>query len=43
MLFRSWLAEKTSIEFVFQVSTLLPLLGIVAALLPDMKKVDRGV
>ena len=41
--FFGWLAEKTSIEFVFQVSTLLPLLGIVAALLPDMKKVDRGV
>jgi FSR family fosmidomycin resistance protein-like MFS transporter len=25
--FFGWLAEKTSIEFVFQVSTLLPLLG----------------
>lgn len=40
--FFGWLAEKTSIEFVFQVSTLLPLLGIVAAFLPDMRKVDRG-
>lgn len=35
--FFGWLAELTSIEFVFQVSTLLPLLGIVAAWLPDMR------
>lgn len=31
-----WIAEKTSVRFVFQISTLLPLLGIVAALLPDI-------
>ena len=36
--FFGWLAEETSIEMVFQISTLLPLLGIVAAFLPDMKK-----
>lgn len=35
--FFGWLAEITNIEFVFQVSTLLPLLGIVAAFLPDFK------
>ena len=34
--FFGWLAETTSIRFVFQVSTLLPLLGIVAAFLPDL-------
>ena len=35
--FFGWLAEQTSIRFIFQVSTLLPLLGIIAAFLPDMK------
>lgn len=35
--FFGWLAEVTSIETVFRISTLLPLLGVVAALLPDMK------
>ena len=35
--FFGWLAELTSIEFVFQVSTVLPLLGIVAAFLPDLQ------
>lgn len=40
--FFGWLAEITSIRFIFQVSTLLPLLGIVAAFLPDMKAIDRG-
>ncbi|MDE6176896.1 MAG: MFS transporter, partial [Paramuribaculum sp.] len=35
--FFGWLAEITDIQLVFRVSTLLPLLGIVAALLPDMK------
>lgn len=36
--FFGWLADKTSIEFIFHVSTLLPLLGIVAAWLPDIEK-----
>ncbi len=34
--FFGWLAEVTDIRFVFQVSTLLPLLGIVAAFLPNL-------
>lgn len=36
--FFGWLADKTSIRFVFQVSTLLPLLGIIAAFLPKMER-----
>lgn len=34
--FFGWLADKTSIEFVFQISTLLPLLGIVTVFLPNI-------
>lgn len=34
--FFGWLADKTSIEFIFQVSTLLPLLGIVTVFLPNI-------
>ena len=34
--FFGWLADKTSIEFIFQVSALLPLLGIIAAFLPPL-------
>lgn len=33
--FFGWLADRTSVEFIFHVSTLLPLLGIIAAWLPD--------
>ena len=33
--FFGWLADKTSIEFIFQVSSYLPLLGIIAGLLPN--------
>lgn len=36
--FFGWLADMTSIEFIFRVSTLLPLLGAVAAFLPDIEK-----
>lgn len=36
--FFGWLADKTSIEFIFQVSAFLPLLGIIAGLLPDTQK-----
>ncbi len=36
--FFGWLAERTSIEFVFQVSTQLPLIGIMAVFLPDLRK-----
>ena len=39
--FFGWLADVRGISFVFEISTLLPLLGIVAALLPDLKKIDR--
>lgn len=36
--FFGWLADRTSILFIFKVSTLLPLLGIIAVYLPKMKK-----
>lgn len=36
--FFGWLADFTSIGFIFQVSTLLPLLGVVAVFLPDLKQ-----
>lgn len=36
--FFGWLADQTGILFVFKVSTLLPLLGIIAVYLPKMKK-----
>jgi FSR family fosmidomycin resistance protein-like MFS transporter len=36
--FFGWLADRTSIEFIFQVSTLMPLLGIIAAWLPNIKQ-----
>lgn len=36
--FFGWLADKTSIEFIFQVSAYLPLLGIIARLLPNTQK-----
>lgn len=35
--FFGWLADMTSIEFVFKMSTWLPLLGIVAIFLPNIK------
>ncbi len=35
--FFGWLADRTSIEFIFQLSPLLPLLGIVTGLLPDIE------
>ena len=35
--FFGWLADLTSIEFIFRVSTWLPLLGIVAFALPDVR------
>ena len=40
--FFGWLADKTSIEYIFQVSAFLPLLGIIAGLLPDMQKVKMS-
>lgn len=35
--FFGWLADATSVRFIFQISTLLPLLGIVAGLLPNIE------
>lgn len=34
-----WLADKTSIEYIYQICSFLPLIGIIAAFLPNMKKV----
>lgn len=39
--FFGWLADKTSIKYIFQVSAFLPLLGIIAGLLPNTQKVNR--
>ena len=39
--FFGWLADKTSIEYIFQVSAFLPLLGIIAGLLTNRQKVNR--
>ena len=36
--FFEWLADKTSVEYIFRVSAFLPLLGIVAGLLPNTQK-----
>lgn len=36
--FFGWLADKTSVEYIFQVSAFLPLLGIIAGLLPNTQK-----
>ena len=35
--FFGWLADRTSIEFVFQISTLLPLLGVITVFYPTSK------
>ena len=40
--FFGWLADRTSIEFIFRISTLLPLLGIVAGFLPNVEVRDGG-
>ena len=40
--FFGWLADLTSIDFVFRVSTWLPLLGIVALFLPDVRPRHGG-
>ena len=39
--FFGWLADKTCIEFIFQVSAFLPLLGVIAAFLPNTQKKKR--
>ena len=40
--FFGWLADVTSIEFIFHVSTWLPLLGVVAVFLPDVRPGEGG-
>ena len=39
--FFGWLADLTSIEFIFNVSTWLPLLGIIAIFLPDIRPTKK--
>ena len=39
--FFGWLADLTSIEFIFQVSAFLPLLGVIAGFLPDTQKKEE--
>lgn len=39
--FFGWLADRTSVEFIFQVSGLLPLLGIIAVFLPNTQKTKK--
>ncbi len=36
--FFGWLADRAGIDFIFRVSGLLPLLGVIAAFLPDTRK-----
>ena len=36
--FFGWLADRTNIEFIFQVSAFLPLLGVIAGFLPNTQK-----
>ena len=36
--FFGWLADRTSIEFIFRVSALLPLLGVITGFLPDVER-----
>lgn len=40
--FFGWLADKTSIEFIFHVSTWLPLFGIIAFFLPNIRPAKIG-
>ena len=40
--FFGWLADKTSIEFIFYVSTWLPLFGIIAIFLPNIRPTKIG-
>ena len=40
--FFGWLADLTSIEYIFHVSTWLPLLGVVAVFLPDVRPAKIG-
>lgn len=35
--FFGWLADRTSVQFIFQISTLLPLMGVITAFLPNIE------
>lgn len=35
--FFGWLVDETSVQFIFQISTLLPLLGVVTGFLPNIE------
>ena len=39
--FFGWLADRTSIEFIFQVSAFLPLLGVIAGFLPNTQVTSK--
>ena len=39
--FFGWLADKTSVEFIFRVSTWLPLMGIITVWLPNVKAANK--
>ncbi len=41
--FFGWLADKTSIEYIFQVSAFLPLLGVIAVFLPNTQKTGKSL
>ena len=41
--FFGWLADRTSVEFIFIVSAFSPLLGIVAGLLPNTQKKQHKI
>ena len=40
--FFGWLADRTSIEFIFQVSAFLPLLGVIAGFLPNIQNISHN-
>lgn len=40
--FFGWLADHTSIEFIFQVSAFLPLLGVIAGFLPNIQNISHN-
>ena len=40
--FFGWLADRTSIEYIFRISTLLPLMGIITGFLPNIEAKKSG-
>ena len=39
--FFGWLADRTGVGFIFRISSFLPLLGVVAGFLPDLRSGSR--